>query len=434
MFELLSSWNSYLQVLYLNPPPTYHQGSPPPTPTLHLISLEIYGRHEDTSCAFHNIHRRSRGHSIRWPVVRNPSNSPTASRQPIVLVQPSAQFHACSVVGSQYEISRRLHLPCQCQRSEGNQLDHSCRGRPRQGGHHTDVQWERTEYRVSVWLIRQSSSSGRGCHQSTRNTIELRGPPFCSKPECCRSAHKVCPLLPQHPPSCLRQTDEVVASRFQFNFTALNLVLPVDIDAWNTYNSKGEITQYDATFKYWQWVVDYLIGAAGKKFGTKSLEATVGVLTQTIAKSICGTATKSCNGTNTQYASPAECLNFLTKQVRFGKAYELGMLLPLYFSPPPPPTLPVPPVYDELPPQPAKQPSLPRVGKNTLLCRMVHQNMVPFRPDVHCSHIGPSGGGYCSDDKSYLQTVSENYFERSPYVPFGFVGQGGGGASGPVAA
>lgn len=124
-----------------------------------------------------------------------------------------------------------------------------------------------------------------------------------------------------------------MASRFQFNFTALNLVLPVDIDAWNTYNSKGEITQYDATFKYWQWVVDYLIGAAAKKFGTKSPEATVGVLTQTIAKSICGTAMKSCNGTNTQYASSAECLNFLTKQVRFGKAYELGTLLPLYLSP-----------------------------------------------------------------------------------------------------
>ncbi|KAL8687125.1 MAG: hypothetical protein Q9218_006613 [Villophora microphyllina] len=37
-------------------------------------------------------------------------------------------------------------------------------------------------------------------------------------------------------------------TRFQFNFTALNLVIPVEIDAWNTYNSKGEISQYDATF------------------------------------------------------------------------------------------------------------------------------------------------------------------------------------------
>ncbi|KAL9618502.1 MAG: hypothetical protein Q9204_008393 [Flavoplaca sp. TL-2023a] len=184
-------------------------------------------------------------------------------------------------------------------------------------------------------------------------------------------------------------SQNVVAAltRFQFNFTALNLVIPVEIDAWNTYNSKGEITQYDATFKYWQWTVDYLIGAAGKKYGTKSPGATVRVLQQLIAKSICGTAMKSCNGTNAQYTSLEECYHFLTRRIRFGKAYELG--------------------------------------KNTLLCRMVHQNMVPIRPDVHCSHIGKTGGGYCGDEKSYLQTVSEDYFERSPYVPFGFVGQGG---------
>ncbi|KAL8686413.1 MAG: hypothetical protein Q9224_005455 [Gallowayella concinna] len=185
-------------------------------------------------------------------------------------------------------------------------------------------------------------------------------------------------------------------TRFQFNFTALNLVIPIEIDAWNTYNSKGQITQYDATFKYWQWTVDYLMQAAGKKFGTNSLGATVGALTKAIAQSICGTATKFCNGTNEQYAGPAECFEFLTKSVRFGQAYELG--------------------------------------RNTLMCRMVHQNMVPFRPDTHCPHIGKTGGGYCDDDKDYLQTVGENYFKRSPFVPFGLRGQGGrtpggGGAS-----
>ncbi|KAL8668880.1 MAG: hypothetical protein Q9168_006512, partial [Polycauliona sp. 1 TL-2023] len=111
-------------------------------------------------------------------------------------------------------------------------------------------------------------------------------------------------------------SQNVVAAltRFQFNFTALNLVLPIDVDAWNTYNSKGEITQYDATFKYWQWIVDDLIVAAGKKFGTNTTEATVGVLTQAIAKSVCATAMRSCNGTNAQYQSPEECFSFLTEQ------------------------------------------------------------------------------------------------------------------------
>ncbi len=56
---------------------------------------------------------------------------------------------------------------------------------------------------------------------------------------------------------------------------------------------------------------------------------------------------------------------------------------------------------------------------------MVHQNMVPFRPDVHCSHIGKTGGGKCDDVKTFLQTVGEDYFARSPLVPYGFRGSGG---------
>ncbi|KAL8723583.1 MAG: hypothetical protein Q9225_000125 [Loekoesia sp. 1 TL-2023] len=174
-------------------------------------------------------------------------------------------------------------------------------------------------------------------------------------------------------------------TRFHFNFTALNLVLPVEIDAWNTYNPLGQISQYDATFKHWQWTVDYLLQAAGKKFGTNSTQATVGLLAKVIAKSICQTSMTYCNGTNTQYHSQEECEGFLTGEIRFGEAYELG--------------------------------------KNTLLCRMVHQNMVAYRPEVHCSHIGKSGGGYCNDDKSYPQTVMENYFTRSPYIPYGLSGQ-----------
>lgn len=116
------------------------------------------------------------------------------------------------------------------------------------------------------------------------------------------------------------------ASRFQFNFTAVNLVIPVEIDAWNTYNDKGQISQYDATFKWWQWTVDYLLQAAGKKFGTNSTQATVDILTQALAKSICGTSQTYCNGTNVQYQSADECFAFLTKEVRFGAAYELGTL------------------------------------------------------------------------------------------------------------
>jgi len=51
------------------------------------------------------------------------------------------------------------------------------------------------------------------------------------------------------------------AVRLQFNFTSLNLMVPVEIDSWNTYNAAGEITQFDVTFRYWQWLVDYVVGA-----------------------------------------------------------------------------------------------------------------------------------------------------------------------------
>ncbi|KAH8792219.1 hypothetical protein F5882DRAFT_427384 [Hyaloscypha sp. PMI_1271] len=89
----------------------------------------------------------------------------------------------------------------------------------------------------------------------------------------------------------------------------------------------------------------------------------VEILTRTLASSICETATTYCN-------------------VRFGEAYELG--------------------------------------RNTLLCRMVHQNMVLFRLSVHYPHIGPSGGGYCTDDRTYVGTMEENYFNIS-FLPYGYL-------------
>jgi hypothetical protein len=45
--------------------------------------------------------------------------------------------------------------------------------------------------------------------------------------------------------------------------------------------------------------------------------------------------------------------------------------------------------------------------------------MVQYRPDVHCAHIGPTGGGYCVDDMTYGQTVLEKYFNDS-WIPYGY--------------
>ncbi|KAL9042698.1 MAG: hypothetical protein Q9214_003704, partial [Letrouitia sp. 1 TL-2023] len=112
-------------------------------------------------------------------------------------------------------------------------------------------------------------------------------------------------------------------TRLMFNFTALDIVVPIQIDSWNTYNDQKQISQYDATFRYWQWTVDFLFQRAATKFHTNSTQATVSVLQSLLAKSICGTAQRYCNGTNQQYGSINECERFLTKEVRFGSAYEL---------------------------------------------------------------------------------------------------------------
>jgi hypothetical protein len=106
------------------------------------------------------------------------------------------------------------------------------------------------------------------------------------------------------------------------------------------------------------------------------------ILTPILANQICTTAKTYCNSTNTDaadlYANFDTCYEFLTTEVRWGAEYEFG--------------------------------------RNTLMCRMLHQNMVPFRPSVHCPHIGPTGGGMCTDDMTYLTTVEQDFFNIS-WIP-----------------
>lgn len=52
----------------------------------------------------------------------------------------------------------------------------------------------------------------------------------------------------------------------------------------------------------------------------------------------------------------------------------------------------------------------------------IHQNMVPLRPEVHCPHIGPSGGGMCVDDRTYVGNLEENYFVNTPFLAPGLEG------------
>ncbi|CAF9912586.1 MAG: hypothetical protein HETSPECPRED_000980 [Heterodermia speciosa] len=123
------------------------------------------------------------------------------------------------------------------------------------------------------------------------------------------------------------KTDPVAALyRFMFNFTALNLVLPIRIDTWNSFNAQKQISQYDATFVWWDWAFATLLEAAVPVLGVNSTAQVVQALTGALAKSICSTATTYCKGTDAQYGSTQECEGYLTKEIRFGAPYELGTL------------------------------------------------------------------------------------------------------------
>ena len=166
---------------------------------------------------------------------------------------------------------------------------------------------------------------------------------------------------------------------FTFNATTFGLLIPVTIDTFITWNSAGQITQYDATFRWFGFLLDTVITVAGGRINATSFEQARAFVGSTLASTLCQTHTTFCTGANQQYASAAECFAFLTQSIPFGQAYALG--------------------------------------RNTLLCRSVHEQMARIRPQVHCPHIGPTGGGMCVDDVTYSQKVLQNYFPNGSFIP-----------------
>ncbi|KAF2141347.1 uncharacterized protein K452DRAFT_309122 [Aplosporella prunicola CBS 121167] len=156
---------------------------------------------------------------------------------------------------------------------------------------------------------------------------------------------------------------------------------PMEIDTWTMFNGAGQIWQYDATFRWFDYLLDTTLAAASAAMGVKTTAEATTRLAKKLATGICKTAQKHCTGANRQYESFKACLTHLTRQVAFGTAYGLG--------------------------------------RDTLLCRMVHEGMVPMRPAVHCAHIGPSGGGMCVDDAAYGERVLQPYFTHAPFVAYG---------------
>jgi hypothetical protein len=141
------------------------------------------------------------------------------------------------------------------------------------------------------------------------------------------------------------------------------------------------MSQYDVTFRYFEYFEAYLLSTAGAVLGLNAT-STVDYLSQLLAKGVCGTAQEFCTGANQIYNTTDECETFMLS-IPFGQSYQLGM--------------------------------------DTLQCRGVHQPMVPLRPDVHCPHLSREGRGYCTNNLNYSGVLLQEYFTNTPFVPKKFL-------------
>ncbi|KAI5303128.1 hypothetical protein KEM56_007882 [Ascosphaera pollenicola] len=171
----------------------------------------------------------------------------------------------------------------------------------------------------------------------------------------------------------------VTSTVVMFNHTSLDFIAPVVIDTFIAFNDRGQIWQYDAVFKWMEGWLGLINENARKKFGTSTVEEAQLILRDIMVSNVCQVHEEHCLGANQQYESLEACVDYLTKKTRYGSAYGLG--------------------------------------EDTLVCRALHKVMLPFRPEMHCPHIGPSGGEMCADDRNYVDVVTKKYYTHTPFVP-----------------
>lgn len=50
-------------------------------------------------------------------------------------------------------------------------------------------------------------------------------------------------------------------ARILFNFTSINVLTNVEVGLWHAWNSEGQVMMYDATFKWFEWLLDFVVGS-----------------------------------------------------------------------------------------------------------------------------------------------------------------------------
>lgn len=123
------------------------------------------------------------------------------------------------------------------------------------------------------------------------------------------------------------------------------------------FDDQGAVLYYDAsipTLQQWSTIT------------TGADLSQPGFADATVAQ-VCGLTQLRCTGNNTQYVSLEDCIQTLSRK-RIGD-------------------------YNE-------------AWSDTVACRTIHLLLVQIRPEIHCPHVGPTGGGKCVD-KPYL----DKYFD-----------------------
>ncbi|KAK9472043.1 uncharacterized protein V1510DRAFT_379620 [Dipodascopsis tothii] len=153
----------------------------------------------------------------------------------------------------------------------------------------------------------------------------------------------------------------------------LDLNATIQLDFWFRWDEEGRVAEYDATIRRASRLYDILSDVVSARLSGSNVATAEGTTAwkSLLVGSICGQATIYCTGDNLQYESMEACEEYLMANVRMGEVYEGGM--------------------------------------NSIFCRSLHQNMLKFRPEVHCPHVGPSGGDMCRDEDMDYETVVWGY-------------------------
>lgn len=123
------------------------------------------------------------------------------------------------------------------------------------------------------------------------------------------------------------------------------------------FNEANQVTGYDLVF---EGVTSWLA-----KLGVGDLSSPTEVKLLFIPR-LCAAIDQLCTGANQVYPSLAACASFLT-------------------------------------PLPVR-----RVEEgNIVACRQYHAPLARFRPDLHCPHVGPTGGGKCVD-KPFMKMYEDD--------------------------